>query len=116
MATPPQCMQADDYSAADAARRRLAQKQGLRLFASLTNLRQRTKSATSKKSGTPSHFSESTNELTQQTGDGDTAINLDASAIPDFHENKDVYKWAILYENQRGYISCVSLLGGNDTL
>lgn len=104
-------MQADDYSAADAARRRLAPKSRLRLFASLTSLRQRSKSTSSKRSSAAIQSA----ELTDSTGGtahsrppidtDDVLINLDGSAISDFHENKDVYKWAILYENQRGYVS-----------
>ncbi|KIM85209.1 hypothetical protein PILCRDRAFT_817208 [Piloderma croceum F 1598] len=118
---PPQCMQTDEYSAADAARRRLAPKSGLRLFASLTSLRQRSKSTSSKRSSTASaELTESTGgtaHLHPPTDTDDVLINLDGSAISDFHENKDVYKWAILYENQRGftmfstpYYSSLSLL------
>jgi hypothetical protein len=108
---PPQCMQPDEYSAADAARRRLAPKSGLRLFASLTSLRQRSKSTSSKRSSTAiqsAQLTESMGEtahLRPPTDTDDVLINLDGSAISDFHENKDVYKWAILYENQRGYVS-----------
>jgi hypothetical protein len=114
---PPQCMQADEYSAADPARRRLTPKSGLRIFASLTNLRQRSKSTTSRKSAAANdsvHVSESTDEpppLRPSTGTGDTIINLDGSAISDFHESKDVYRWAILYENQRGHV--LHLVVGN---
>ena len=101
---PP--LQADEYSAADPARRRLVPKSGLRIFASLTSLRQRSKSATSRKSAGANDSTQATDErdpLRPSTGT-DTIINLDGSAISDFHENKDVYRWAILYENQRGYI------------
>jgi hypothetical protein len=31
-------------------------------------------------------------------------VTLDDCSIPDGLEDKDVYRWAILYENQRGYV------------
>ena len=105
---PPQCMQADEYAAADAARRCLAPKSSFRLFPSLTSLRQRSKSTTSKRTIEPVNVAESADDtvhLPLPTDTGDITINLDGSAISDFHENKDVYGWAILYENQRGYAS-----------
>jgi hypothetical protein len=119
---PLQCMQLDDYSAADAARRRLAPKSGLRLFASLTNLRQRSRSTTSRMSypaTEPTDELESTNEVAPthpSTGDIDIIISLDSSAISNFHENKDVYRWAVLYENQRGYVSRFLITNGKTTL
>jgi hypothetical protein len=48
----------------------------------------------------------STDELAQarpSTGTANTVIDLDCSAISELHEDKDVYRWAIIYENQRGY-------------
>lgn len=97
-------MQVDDYAAADAARRKLAPKTGFRLFtSSLSNLgRQRTKSTTSNDNGKTEDADGA--QIRPSTGTVEAFITLDGSAISDFHENGDVYRWAILYENQRGCV------------
>lgn len=106
-------MQADEYSAADAARQRLAPKSRFRLLSSLSDLRQRAKSTKSKRNDAGDHSDDasgSSDELAQMrpsTGTAHTVIDLDDSAISEIHENRDSYRWAILYENQRGYASHV---------
>ena len=99
-------MRADDYEAADAARQRLTPKSRLRIFSSLSNLRKRKQSNKS-----VSQESTETNQgipaiLRSSTGAEDNAIGLDGSAITDSDISKDIYRWATLYENQRG---CVHL-------
>ena len=103
---PLECMRADDYEAADAARQRLTPKSRLRIFSSLSNLRKRKQSNKS-----VSQESTETNQgipaiLRSSTGAEDNAIGLDGSAITDSDISKDIYRWATLYENQRG---CVHL-------
>ncbi|KZP31343.1 hypothetical protein FIBSPDRAFT_849833 [Athelia psychrophila] len=113
--SPPECMQVDDYDAADLARQRLAPKSGFRLFtASLSNLRRdRTRSGGSRRS-TRTSRSENANADEARAGEGDSeptaaaptidaAIDLDSSAISGFREDKDTYRWATIYENQRGF-------------
>lgn len=107
-------MQADEYSAADGARQRLAPKSRFRLLSSLSDLRRRVKSTKSKHSNSEEDFghvfgSADDSELTEarpSTGTANTVIDLDCSAISDLHEEfeKDVYKWAVIYENQRGCV------------
>ncbi|KAH7883582.1 hypothetical protein F5I97DRAFT_2064875 [Phlebopus sp. FC_14] len=104
-------MQADDPSVVDAARRRLAQKSRFRLFPSMPNLRSKYKSST----GHPLRvdpFGRSTTDA-----EDTHAIVLDSVNLPHLLDDRDVYRWAVVYENQRGisifsspYYSRLSLL------
>jgi hypothetical protein len=121
----PLCMQTDEYAGADAARQRLVRKSRFPFFKSTPNLR----AATSKhskgghwKGKGKSDDNEDQEENTPTVLVSDTRpqsvnftsleervelsnkIILDDSVIPDGLEDKDVYRWAILYENQRGYV------------
>lgn len=87
----------DDYHAAEPARKRLAPKHR---FLSLPNLRSRSKR--------PAPTQGATQDDTSQAADSHTLIHLDNSVL-DEAEHHDKYEWAILYENQRGYV-CVLLL------
>jgi hypothetical protein len=41
----------------------------------------------------------------EQTNDNTTIITLDISGISDIRDiNKDEYRWAVVYENQRGCV------------
>lgn len=96
-------MQTDDYEAANAARQRLAPKSRLRVFSSLSDLRKRKRSHKSA-SEEPAITNEAPSAILRpSTGTEDVLINLDGSAITDCNDSKDIYKWATLYENQRGY-------------
>ncbi|KAF8140262.1 hypothetical protein EV363DRAFT_1500514 [Boletus edulis] len=83
----PQHMCADDPSAADPARRRLLQKSPFPHFSSF-----------------PSRTS-TVNILPLLPADSDHTtqdIQIDDAHLPHPNDNKDMYRWAILYENQRG--------------
>ncbi|KAH7930975.1 hypothetical protein BV22DRAFT_1053566 [Leucogyrophana mollusca] len=121
---PPQAMRRDDPAAADPARRRLAQKSRFPLFSSLPNLRSHHDAAKRNKSlGQADHSADNLHHTDsglhplEQTNDNDTIISLDHGALPDAPEDRDVYRWAVMYENQRGitvfstpYYSRLSLL------
>jgi hypothetical protein len=98
---PPECMKTDDYSAAEPARRRLLKKDSFRLFASLPNLRSKRKQKESGKDNDDAVpvFIETPPSPTDSNG----FIHLDNAAICE-DEDKPVYRWAVLYENQRGYV------------
>ncbi|KAF7969353.1 hypothetical protein HWV62_27693 [Athelia sp. TMB] len=100
-----ECMREDDYAAADAARQRLAPKKGLRgLSHSLSNLRRdRTKSVSSKKTSRSANDGQDEGDITRPSVATTVAIDLDGSAISGFHLEKDIYRWATIYENQRGF-------------
>ncbi|KAI0756982.1 hypothetical protein C8Q80DRAFT_1131442 [Daedaleopsis nitida] len=104
---PPEALQRDDYAAADQARQRL-NKHGL--FSSISlplPHRHRKKSNARERSISPSPSSIAVVESS-------TTVPPDAPDIVDITEDpirstplqedydKDVYRWAILYENQRG--------------
>lgn len=123
---PPQCLLPDEYTAADAARQRFINKSRFPLFRSAPNLR-RAASKGKVKGGNPksrrkrkdtgdqdehsfvsvdddSHLSSEDLQPLEEGINLSDKIILDDSAIPDSLEDKDVYRWAMLYENQRGYV------------
>lgn len=88
---PPACVSRDDYSAADAARQRLAAKPRFNL--SLPNLR-----------SSPKKGKEPVADVSiaaSQPGHPNL-ISLDSSSLDTTEEYTDKYEWAIVYENQRG--------------
>lgn len=104
---PPQMAATDDDpEATEAALRRLTPKSRIRLLPSVSKLRLKRRfrvqqpATTSEPDsladhvGTPPRFSE-------ETG----SIVLDAQDLSDVPGDHNVYRWAILYENQRGYVS-----------
>ena len=99
--SPPECMKIDDYAAAEPARQRLIAKPGFRLFASIPNLRRSASSST--KGKRPDTPEEPEDPIRVPSIDGDTCIHLDNSAI-DESDDTPAYRWAILYENQRGCV------------
>ncbi|KAG2154845.1 hypothetical protein DEU56DRAFT_770745 [Suillus clintonianus] len=122
---PPQAMLTpDDPSAAEPARRRLAPKTRFRIFSFLTNLftccnskRHNPQPADSEVEADSSSKSVGLPPL-EQINDNTTTITLDISGISNIPDiNKDEYRWAVVYENQRGltvfsspYYSHLSLL------
>jgi hypothetical protein len=105
LAPPPQCMQIAEYAAADLARRRLLPKR--HFFPSLSDLRASLSPKSKSIRKKNSNESWPKNEPLIQTDpliaeETDNYIILDDSAIPDGLEEKDIYRWAIVYENQRG--------------
>ena len=111
--SPPACMHTDVPSAADGARRRLLPKRSF--IAGLIPRRRRTKSLGSVNQyaqvPSPDHASEQERPAPTRepsgatTGTGElvhleSSLQVDAELDEDY--NKDVYRWAILYENQRG--------------
>lgn len=107
LSPPPPTLIQDDPSAADLARKRFAPRAR---FLSLPSLR----SPPSKPSLKPST---ETTTLEIDSTNIDTPINLDNSALINDDYSKDLYQWAVIYENQRGmtlfstpYYSKLSLL------
>ncbi|KAG0708859.1 hypothetical protein DFH29DRAFT_345129 [Suillus ampliporus] len=116
-------MEPDDPSAVEPARRRLAPKTRSRMFSSLASLfsfcsfkRQKPQPADSEFEA--NSLNNSVGQLPlEQTNDNTTIINLDVSSVSNIPDNKDEYRWAVVYENQRGltlfssqYYSHLSLL------
>jgi hypothetical protein len=122
---PPQCLQIDEYSAADAARKRFAPKYRFPFFRSTPDLRAASKpnvkSGILKGKGKSSVDEDQHDNVSvdvdhvslQSSVNGQSfeecvelpdKIALDECSIPDGFEDNDVYRWAILYENQRGYV------------
>lgn len=110
---PPECMTRDDPSAVTEARLRLAQKQSF--FSSLhlgrRKREERPRSATSASSSTSSSTASLPTCIDNQ--DEPQLLELDGHLldIPILEEDcdKDVYRWALMYENQRGYAPFVYL-------
>jgi hypothetical protein len=100
--SPPECMKADDYAAADPARQRLLAKRRFPLLASLLVLDPKRKGK-----GKTQDADENDEEGLVQVRsclppvDRETLIALE-NPVMDEGENKPAYRWAILYENQRG--------------
>jgi hypothetical protein len=104
--------QRDDYSAADAARKRLIPKGRFRFFASLPNLRVFSAHAGSQRNDREQQDDRNlggTSPLerissTSTALDAEDEIELEEGRLPDLPEDgKNEYRWAILFENQRGY-------------
>ncbi|KAG1749989.1 uncharacterized protein EDB91DRAFT_1344565 [Suillus paluster] len=123
--SPPQAMmEPDDPSAVEPARRRLAPKSRFRIFSSLPNLfsccnfkRPKPHPADSELEANSLNNSVGQLPPLEQTNDSTTIINLDISSISNIPDNKNEYRWAVVYENQRGltvfsspYYSHLSLL------
>jgi hypothetical protein len=85
----PQHMRADDPAAADPARRRLLQKSPFPRFPSF-----------------PSRISNTTTTTSPLLSDDHPTddIHIDNARLAHPPDDKDVYRWAILYENQRGSV------------
>ncbi|TCD71527.1 hypothetical protein EIP91_008908 [Steccherinum ochraceum] len=118
---PPACMHTDERSGADQARRRLLPKRSF--LAGLLPARRRSQSHAQNQS-----YEQVPSPNPNEPADGDVAppnveqlvrletrVNLDPTLEEDY--DKDVYRWAVLYENQRGltffstpYYSPLSLL------
>ncbi|CDO71571.1 hypothetical protein BN946_scf184911.g41 [Trametes cinnabarina] len=118
---PPGSVQKDDYAAADEARRRLS-KRGLFSSISLPSFRKsRRRSKAQQRNASPSPSSIVEIERAASESDIPDLVNIsessDLAAELDKEYDKDVYRWAILYENQRGamvfstpYYSALTLL------
>ena len=110
---PPDALQLDDHAAADQARQRL-NKRGLLSSVSLPHLG-RSPSKSSKRRSTvsfpalPDLSSSEPNiydapQLVELPEDWHISVEVDEDY------NKDVYRWAVLYENQRGYEGSCTIL------
>ena len=102
---PPDAIRLDDYAAADPARQRF-NKRGLLSSISLPHLG-RSRSRLSKRNSAASFPTLPDGEepcLSPERPDF-VALSEEPNTIPDDEDyDKDVYRWAILYENQRGYV------------
>lgn len=122
---PPQAiLTPDDPSAVEPARRRLTPKTRFSIFSFLPNpfscCGSRNRKPQPVDSAEPDGLNKSIEQLPplEQTNDNTTIITLDISGISDIRDiNKDEYRWAVVYENQRGltvlsspYYSHLSLL------
>ncbi|KAI0335264.1 hypothetical protein GY45DRAFT_1317193 [Cubamyces sp. BRFM 1775] len=116
---PPGTVQEDDYAAAEAARRRFS-RHGLLSSISLPSLRKR-KSKAHRRDLSPSPSLLVPNERSASVSEIPELVNISEStslaAELDEDYDKDVYRWAVLYENQRGamvfstpYYSALTLL------
>ena len=108
---PKAMMRTDDPAAVEPARRRLAQKSRFRISSSLQNLSSCYKFKRPRRQPADSGFeahspNQSVGQLPslEHTNDNTTIITLDNSSISNISNNKDEYRWAVVYENQRGYI------------
>ncbi|KAG2159861.1 uncharacterized protein EDB93DRAFT_1112311 [Suillus bovinus] len=126
LAPPQAILTLDDPSAAEPARRRLAPKTRLSIFSFPPNLFSccRFRHHEPRPADAESEADSSNKPIEQlvppleQTNDNTTIITLDISGISDIPGiNKDDYRWAVVYENQRGltilsspYYSHLSLL------
>jgi len=114
---PPRLMEPDDPAAAEPARRRL-QSSRLRLFSSLPSLRSRSSQPRPRSQLSFLHPSQdSHNQHPALRSSNSLPIALDDANVHPLGNTKDVYRWAALYENQRGitlfsspYYSPLSLL------
>ncbi|KAI0655087.1 hypothetical protein C8Q70DRAFT_1021781 [Cubamyces menziesii] len=118
---PPGTVHEDNYAAADAARRRIS-RHGLLSSISLPSLRRRrSKARAHRQDSSPSPSSLVPNERSASAPDIPELVNISDSttcaAELDEDYDKDVYRWAVLYENQRGamvfstpYYSALTLL------
>lgn len=93
---PPPLPRLDDRIAADLARKRLAPKFRFPFSISLPNIRQ-----------SPSQHNDDRIGVVEPAPSS-PAIKLNAPHIADDDEYKDKYEWAVLYENQRGYLYSTS--------
>lgn len=110
---PHAILQPDDSAAVESARRRVAGKFRFHLFASLRRLCLNKRLKPHRK-GPPTFKSDC---LLSRSEDDARSITLSSGGLPDTLEEQDIYRWAVLYENQRGltifslpYYSSLSLL------
>jgi hypothetical protein len=108
---PPSSLQLDEYAAADPARKRLAPKRRFPVFASLSNLRAPSHSGRQEGAdrSDDSHAQEQAPETflppSTLTADAEDHIELSDDRFPDLPDDgKNHYRWAALFENQRGYV------------
>jgi hypothetical protein len=104
---PPECMRQGTFNAADAARARLAPKK--KLFSLRENWRRNDRQSSAYESPTSPDSAEpfqpsDLNQLPVGTPDaGDQLVRLSSPQnAGSKDDDKDIYRWAILYENQRG--------------
>ncbi|KAG5647995.1 hypothetical protein DXG03_007029 [Asterophora parasitica] len=110
---PPACVTRDEPAAADAARRRLAQKSRFPRLLSRKDL----KGSKSSPDLTTAQLIASTSAQPLEYRAHASLITLDSTNLEACDEYTDKYEWAIVYENQRGltmfsvpYYSRLSLL------
>lgn len=110
---PPQAiLTPDDPSAVEPARRRLTPKTRFSIFSFLQNLfcccgSRNHNPQPVDSSAEPDGLDNSIEQLPplEQTNDNTTIITLDISGISNIPDiNKDEYRWAVVYENQRGCV------------
>lgn len=90
---PPRCMQNDEPEAADDARRRV-QTPAVKKHFGLNLRRRKSKRRTESEEDRPAVL----------LNDGSKSDLVGLEFTPDIEDQtRDVYKWAVMYENQRGY-------------
>ncbi|OJT15833.1 Meiotically up-regulated gene 65 protein [Trametes pubescens] len=117
---PPNTVLRDDYNAVDAARQRFQKRSFFSSGVSLPDFHRR-KSRARKRDASPTPSSIARIECAASASDVPELVDIsDASNLAaeiDEDYDKDVYRWAVLYENQRGamvfstaYYSALTLL------
>ncbi|KAI0361611.1 hypothetical protein OH77DRAFT_1469432 [Trametes cingulata] len=116
---PPGAVQKDDYAAAAQARQRFS-KHGLFSSISLPSLSRKRKSKAQRRGVSPSPSSIAEIQTSASVPEIPDIVDItEANLAAELDENydRDVYRWAILYENQRGamvfstpYYSALTLL------
>jgi hypothetical protein len=105
----PGSLKPDDPSAADAARERLRPRHRFPVFSSFQNLRQSAAVSGTKKKRKSKAKEQGDVDIAVRDAVGqdnvpvsfDPVIHLE-NATADIYAGKLIYRWAILYENQRG--------------
>jgi hypothetical protein len=96
---PPQWMQTDEPEAAEQARRRITPRRSfLSLFARNSNAPPLPEDQSSPSESVNAHPAITSLAVPETT----ESVNLDGSAALPNDDTKDIYRWAIIYENQRG--------------
>lgn len=109
---PPEAIQVDDYIAAEEARRRFYSR-GFFHNVSLPHFRKRRAKARRREASLASSSVVNV-DVFASTPEIPNLVDISEGAELDEDYDKDVYRWAILYENQRGYVyvyprSCLSV-------
>ncbi|KAK0506233.1 hypothetical protein EDD18DRAFT_1455582 [Armillaria luteobubalina] len=108
---PPSCLTTDDYHAVDAARNRFVKKPRFPIFSSVPNLRHIFSSHKLRpREQTEEHEEQQESRVDEPEQVASSAVEHDNQleiGLPPFgvdaHDGQTEFRWAVLYENQRGY-------------
>ncbi|KAK0478348.1 hypothetical protein IW261DRAFT_1565329 [Armillaria novae-zelandiae] len=107
---PPSCLTTDDYHAVDAARNRFVKKSRFPIFSSVPNLRHVFSSHKLRSREQEEHEEQQESRVEEPEEVASSAVEHDGQleiGLPPFGVDADdgrtEFRWAVLYENQRGY-------------